>query len=41
MPDLSAPIEMSFILGTIAVILMVSAFCVALVKMKKVRDDDS
>jgi hypothetical protein len=36
MLDLSAPVEMSFILGTIAVILVVSALCIVLVKMKKV-----
>jgi len=36
MPDLSQPIELSFIFATIGVILLVTAIGIVLVKMKKV-----
>jgi hypothetical protein len=36
MPDLSAPVEMSFILYTIGTILVVSAIVIVLVKLRKV-----
>jgi len=36
MPDVSQPVELSFIFGTIGVILLITAIGIALVKMKKV-----